>query len=436
MVDDGEFLKKLRARGPAHFDPPYAPQARAAFAEVVQPVLARLGVSCELLETYTVARRCDALEIEGRRYILFDHALLDCFALLDWVSGKGAQPSFTAAALMRVFAEAAREAQRLDLYAFYLRRAAEIAPLVNKRPRTDLEPGGVWRVSTILFHEGAHSLSKDHEVRRRLEEHAQLRASDLMNELIAGLTGQLLARLGEKGPSPALRADLDRWQAARDDLNIGDEAIFATFEATGTDPRFLDEVACDSFAVAGLRSVLLERSRSYGSRAAAEMTVQAFVAAYRAFLHLRLLQYVDDVMRELQAHMAADHLDPLKLRLLVESSFRGNLFVQQLLDVAEELGGVKAARRLRDELEAVQSRHSEQLVAVAGEVMERTILDPGFHRQLGEMLEADGVNLQALNDDPLAVLEADEIWLSLHGSAAAGPINGSSVLPRSDRLRG
>jgi hypothetical protein len=79
-------------------------------------------------------------------------------------------------------------------------------------------------------------------MRKAIEDYARLSASSMMNEMISGLTAQLHDLLEGKAASSALREDVESWSVVRDDLQIGDETVFATFEAVATDPSLLNEI--------------------------------------------------------------------------------------------------------------------------------------------------------------------------------------------------
>lgn len=392
-----------------------ATAGRQAFDEFVQPFLAQFGVDCKLLETHTPARRCDNLEIAGDRYIQLDHGLLDCFALFDWVGGGSANPSFTAAAFQRPFAEAARIAQQGELYLFFMRRAREVASLVLPLGAAhQLTFARSWQAHLVLCHEGAHALARDHQMRRAIDDYATLSASSMMNEMIAGLTGQLNHLLGEEEVSSALCSDQENWSVVRDDLQIGDEAIFATFEAVATDPRFLDEIACDRFAVVGIEAALMQIRASMPAPEFARLAKEALITAYRGFLHLRLLKYLDDVFRELPANLAADKINPLNQRQMVEIGFRGNLVVKLILDAARDQLGEAEAEEFLSALGAIQADHTQRLFDVANQVLEMTVLNPDFHRQLRTMVAADGFDPAVFDADPLEAFEAaDRVWEEL-----------------------
>src|ERR1700733_3740719 len=87
-----------------------------------------------------------------------------------------------------------------------------------------------WLAILVLCHEGAHALSPDHALRKALEDYATLSGSSMMNEMISALTGKLSSLLDGEPLPGTLQRDLENWSATRNDLGIGDDAVFATFE--------------------------------------------------------------------------------------------------------------------------------------------------------------------------------------------------------------
>ncbi len=412
-------LRLGNLRGAALPIPNDAAEGRHALDESVRPFLAQFGVHCSLLETRTPARRCDCLEVAGERYIQLDYGLLDCFALLDWAGAKSGNASFTATVLQRPFAEAARLAQQGQLYLFFIRRAFEVTPRILPRHGVYLSAfARHWLAILVLCHEGAHALSPDHALRKAIEDYATLSASSMMNEMISGLTGQLSSLIDGEPESGTLQRDLENWSATRDDLAIGDDAVFATFEAVATDPRFLDEIACDRFAMMRIEAALAEIRTTMEAPEFDSLAREVLVIIYRGFLHLRLLKYLDDLFRELPANLAADKIDPLKQRQMVEIGFRGNLVVKLILDAVRDLVGESAANKLLTDLATTQADNTQRLFEVVNQVLEMTVLNSDFHAQLRTMLAADGYDAAVFDDDPLGAFEeADRVWAALASEA-------------------
>lgn len=395
----------LRHRYPGK-DPPATTEVEDLFERKIQPLLASLGAPSELVETYTVARRCEAVETGRHRFVVFDHAMLEAFALLERLRAVS-DPSFIAAALQRTFAEAARHAGHVELYRFFVDRALEIAPIVAPVHRlgdisADMRS---WQVLLILLHEAAHGLLRDDAFRDRVTPRARRMAAAVRDEQVSRLVGR-----GIDGAldSPHHAA----WRAYRRDHDVSDEAISQVFDGVATNPRFLEEVACDSFAILQLQAFIHERSRGPdGDR----HMIPAFASVYRGFLHLRLLGYIDEVARRLDEHRDQETLNPLKLEMFVEVGFRSNLIVQQLLDLAEELAGVSFAARLRPVLAEELDQHAETLFYATNELLERTLLSSEFHDdELPRLLAANRVDVQQLRAQPaVAMRETDALWSRL-----------------------
>jgi hypothetical protein len=105
---------------------------------------------------------------------------------------------------------------------------------------------------------------------------------------------------------------------------------------------------------------------------------------------------------------------------MIEAGFRGNLLVQRILDAASELGGDPDS--LKERLGALQANHTERLFVVANRLIETTILDPAFQRDLRALLAEDGVASSLLDADPMAAFEqGDLLWQYLANDGVEVP---------------
>jgi hypothetical protein len=388
--------------------------ASPSYAAIVKPALEGFGTACELVGTYSAEKRTEVVTVAGRTYLVFDQALSETFNLFNRlthlrVEGAG---SFIAAALHRPLAEALREAQEPLLCAYFVRRAVEAKPFM--RLVLDANPSGgdmFWQNLVILFHEAAHALSPDSAERAELSHAAVVLASGLANDLILGMTGQMSGLLETDSFGDIARKDVEAWTAAKDDLNIGDDAIYDTYAEVGSDPRFLDELMCDFFAIQCVTKYLGEGRSHSASADFPDIAIGAFQACYSAFLHMRLLKYFSDVTRDLPRHRDQAKLDPLKQRWLVELTFRGNIVVQRLLDAPDSFDLPGLRRKLAERFAALQDAHMASLLNVGNELLERTVLNEEFYEALPGSLEQDGFDLALLDQDEIAFFEeADAIW--------------------------
>jgi hypothetical protein len=386
----------------------------SSYREIALPILQGFGVSCDLAETYSAEKRTEIVTIEGRTYLVFDHALSETFNLLNRlthlkVEGAG---SFIAAALRRPLAEALRDAQQPSLYAYFVRRSLEAKPFM--RAAVQANPSAqvmFWQNLVILFHEAAHALPADGSLRVELTQAAIILASGLANDLILGMTGQLSCLLEPDTFGRRAEQDMEVWRATKDDLGIGDDAIYEIYAEVGTDPRFLDELMCDFFAIACVTNYLRDGRARSPREAFPDIVIDAFQACHIAFLHMRLLKYFADVTRDLPRPSDQAKINPLRLRQMVELSFRGNIVVQRLVDAAGAFELPELSSKLAQSLAAVQDAHTANLFNIGNELLERTLLNDDFHASLLEALRQDGFDLSLLDKDPLDFFEvADGFW--------------------------
>jgi hypothetical protein len=385
------------------------------FQAIVGPTLERLGIHCELTQTYSAEKRTEVVTInDDRNYLVFDHALSETFNLFNRLTTlrvEGAD-SFIEAALYRPLAEALREAQKPALYAFFIRGALEAKPFMRVVTASNPSAGNMfWQDLVILFHEAAHALPLNSAERTELSCAANVLASTLANDLILGMTGQLSDLLETDAFGERAKKDMETWSAAKDDLNIGDDAIYETYAAVGTDPRFLDELMCDFFAIHCVTTHLNETRARTDPDIFPDVVVSAFLACHAAFLHMRLLKYLADVAHNLAHHLEQAKLDPLKLRWLVELTFRANIVVKRLLDAADIFGLPDLTPKLAERLASVQDAHTGGLINISNQLLEGTLLSANFHATLPAALEQDGFDMSLLENDPIGFFEAaDGFW--------------------------
>jgi hypothetical protein len=351
----------------------------------------------------------------GATYLVYDHALLDCFDQFERFAKPGLPLSLVAAALHRAFAESARDAQLVALYLFYVHRASEIASLfADAPPDPSSELDRRWQTLLILFHEAGHAVPSGHEAREAIDLQALLLASGMLTEQIAGLNGSLSGLLGDNPLGNQAQAAQDNWKVIRDDLNIGDDAISDTLHAVAVDSRFHREIASDSFALAAIRNALAAETASLDEDRARALVRTALLAVSRGLLHMRLLAYLDSVAGNLPDHLDSAHVNPLRLQAMVEMGFRSNITIREIVQIAVDLCGDTFATELREDLAAQQIGHTTSLFEAASVLMESTLVSPAFHGRLAGLLAEDGIDVAVVQDDVLeAVASGDAIWYEL-----------------------
>lgn len=398
-----------------HTPAPTPSDVASIFHQDVAPIIAGLGVTCEFVETYSVARCCEVVRERGANYLVYDHALLDCFRLLDSLTRPGLPIAMVAAALHRVFAESARAAQLIPLYLFYLHRAGEVRTVFNDIPSRRLSAtDNRWQTLLILLHEAGHVAPHGHPAREGIDFQAQLLVSGMLNEQIAAFSGQFSALLDDNPLGEQAREAQEDWTITRDDLDLGDEAISETLHAVATDSRFLGEIASDAFALAGIKNLLAAERAAMDAADAQRLVRGVLLAISRGLLHMRLLAYVDGISENLPVHLDATQVDPLKLRAMVEMGFRSNITIREIVDMAADLCGAEFAQSFRLDLAEQQIRHTQSLVEGANLLVETTLANQDFHGKLESLLAEDGIDLAHLEDAPFDTVTAgDEIWYEL-----------------------
>jgi hypothetical protein len=268
-----------------------------------------------------------------------------------------------------------------------------------------------WQNLVILFHEAAHALPTSHPVRTELSHAAAVLASGVANDLILGMTGKLSGLFEADAFGKRAEQELDVWRTTKDDLNIGDDAIFDTYAAIGTDQRFLDELMCDFFAIACVVNYLSGSRAATQSEFFPDVVIDALQACHNAFLHMRLLKYLADVARDWPLYDNLPKINPLQLRQLVELTFRGNIVVQRLIDAAGGFEIPELSRKLAEHLARLQDAHTTNLFTIGNELLERTLLNADFHAHMAAALREDGFDMSILADDPIGFFEAaDGFW--------------------------
>jgi hypothetical protein len=375
------------------------------------PILRGLDIKLEFVEVYSAEKQSELVTIDDQHYLVFDHALSEALNQLNSLARLTEVDDFIAAALHRALAEALRKAGEGPLYAFFVRRALEVKSIVSASSE-----GGVysfdilWQNLFIIYHEAAHGLGRGNSLRDRLLSNASLMASTMMGEVIAALTGTLLKDVLDE-PSGTLARDLHSWLATKDDLGLGDESIHAAVTRVATDARFLDELACDAFAIACVLDNLSQRRANYEESIADDIAVEAITACYRTFLNMRLLQYIDDVARGWRDYVGQTAVNPLNLGLLVEMLLRSNAFVLGIVGRDTGAIGPAAKATLPRAIAEVQESHNDSLMAILNELLERTLLKADFHAGLDQLLIEDGFDPILFATDPMAGFKiADAFW--------------------------
>ena len=385
------------------------------FVNAVQPLLLSLGVSAEILEVYSPDRSSSCVQASGAQFILFDHGQLHAIELLDRLLIGNAEAFTVAAGFQRLFAEAARSAQDIGLYTFFILRAKEAVLNVPAVQSEEMRIARICHILLILFHEGAHALPDSHKLRTATLTHAALDIAVMSTELTMAVSGKLRDALRGVGVDAfdGLKSDLREWSSIRNDLKVSDEAISSTLHAIANDKRFHDEIACDHVAVR-LHQIVLERERdSLTGNEYTAFSRNVLNTIYRGLLHLRLLKYLDDIFGNLSSHLEEDKINPLNLRSMVEVGFRGNLIAQLILSTALEIGGEDLAESMQGDLRATQLQHMTQLFEVVNRLLVMTILSTDFYDGLPGLLAEDGLPPESEWDQLEAYHLADSVWLSL-----------------------
>jgi hypothetical protein len=395
-------------------NPDSAGEVERLFLQDVRPIMAGLGIDAPIIEVYSPGRSSYCKTFNGHRYIVLDHGQLLCLATLDRLTFRGVKMHHVAAAFQRVLAEASRNAQQADLYSFFIRRASEVKSIhgIDQLCEGD-EIARTAQTLLILFHEAAHALPNDHELRTATDSYAILKVSSLSTQWLRMLTAKYPLDLGEDLPR-ITEEDLAEWIVFRDSQNFSDEELGEAINTVANDPSFLGEIACDRTAVSLQQAVLEANREGHTEQEFLQHCTAVFLSLYRTFLHLRLLKYIDDVFLNLPEHITVSRINPLNLHAMVAAGFRGALVGQLILDAAIETGGDVYCTQLRTMLVVIQREHTTQLFEPLNRLLEMTVLNLDFHHKLPQLLAEDGITAVSFGADELDTLcSADTIWLQL-----------------------
>ena len=125
---------------------------------------------------------------------------------------------------------------------------------------------------------------------------------------------------------------------------------------------------------------------------------------------MRLLKYLADVAHNLAHHLEQAKLDPLKLRWLVELTFRANIVVRRLLDAADIFGLPDLTPKLAERLASVQDAHTGGLINISNQLLEGTLLSADFHATLPAALEQNGFDMSSFKRSHRLFQAADGFW--------------------------
>jgi hypothetical protein len=381
-----------------------------------------LGVDVKLYDTYSAQKSPEMIQYKGTKFLVIDHALIEYFRVLNSLARFPEKPDMVAAALQRPLAEACRNAGHLKHYAFFIKRAIEIKPLVKV-----LEQAGphsldtYWQMLTVLAHEAGHAIPKGSEFGKNLWLQAKLDISIEVNRIIEK-SNAMLASLLE---------DIDVEQtSSNDDVGVTNDLKMllqstnqngasgidsSVFLSKAQDDKFVEEIMCDSFAV-GIIQTQLERYGNPDSTSSdIEVVADNLLATYKTFLNMRFHKYIEDICKLADSAQSEEIIDPLKQNGLVEFTIRGNFFASKIIQLwsdwlaqIEESGDSVA---FEDKLRLFNRQHTEALFMPMNQLLEDTLLAPEFSTNLDQLLEEDGYDVVLFETAPWKVLNtADAFW--------------------------
>jgi hypothetical protein len=394
--------------------PDESKRVSALFHDQVFPTLTSLGIDATLIEVLTPSRSISCKRVDGRHYILFDHGALRCLHGLDRLLGVQAEAQVVASALQQILAEAARAGHHTDFYSFFIRRALEAGPVVPIPSEREWEAvAPTAQTLLILLHEVAHATPAGHPLHDVAEEYAALKISSVSTQWIRMISAKFSEALGLDLPS-LTEDQLAGWIRFRDGLEMDDEQLGDAVGSVAGDAKFLAEIACDRVALILQQSILEGHREAHSQESFLGLAEDVLTAMYRAFLHLRLLKYIDDVFLHLPAHVLSEKINPLDLHSMVATGFRGTLVGQLVLDAAVEIGGDEYAQKLSAKMADIQERHRVILFEPLNRLLEMTVLNAQFHVELPGLLMEDGVlGVNAGGDELDSLHESDLLWQRL-----------------------
>jgi hypothetical protein len=375
-----------------------------------------------LHDTYSAKKSPELIRYNGSNFLVFDHALIEYFRVLNSLTRFPDKPDIVAAILQRPLAEACRNAGHLKHYAFFIKRAIEVKPLVRI-----LEQAGphsldtYWQMLTVLSHEAGHAIPRSSEIGEHLWLQAKLDISMEVNRIIKR-TNAMLASFLKNHETEEIASDYDI--GAMNDLQIllqstskngAYELDSSAFLSKAQDDNFVEEIMCDSFAVNVLR-IQLKRHTIPGNKVAnMEVVEDNLLAAHKTFLNMRFHKYIEDICKLADIAHSEEIIDPLKQDGLVEFTIRGNFFASKIIQLwgdflaqSEESGNLIA---FEEKVRLLNKQHTDALFIPMNQLLEDTLLTPDFSNNLDQLLEEDGYEVGQFEIAPWKMLNvADAFW--------------------------
>lgn len=381
-----------------------------------------LGVDVTLHDTYSAQKSPEMIQYNGSKFLVVDHALIEYFRVLNSLARFPDKPDIVAAALQRPLAEACRNAGHLKHYAFFIKRAIEIKPLVKI-----LEQAGphsldtYWQMLTVLAHEAGHAIPQSSELGENLWLQAKLDISMEVNRIIEK-TNAMLASLLENLEAEQTGSDYD--VGAMNDLQMllqstGQNGVSgidsSVFLSKAQDDKFVEEIMCDSFAVNIIQIQLERYATPDNAFSNMEVVEDNLLAAYKTFLNMRFHKYIEDICKLVDSTQSEEIIDPLKQDGLVEFTIRGNFFASKIIQLwgnclaqSEESGNSVA---FEEKVRLFNKRHTDALFIPMNQLLEDTLLTPDFSKNLDQLLEEDGYEVGQFETAPWKILNvADAFW--------------------------
>lgn len=400
------------------------PHGHAAkiFDRTIRNLMRWLGVEVVIVDTYSASKSCELAHYNGVDYLVFDHALLDFFHLLNTVGSIEMKPDIAMAMLHRSLCEACRDASLLREYAFFAIRSHAINPFVRNLLNTpSAHASTYWQSIVILGHEAAHALPPTHELTKQFDGLVTLRISQESTQIVSRINSKFLIFLDNlESEDP-----VEETEQLADELNLlkvvddNNESISMTFMEKSNDPRFKAEIKCDFFSVYCMESYLKEYLEKNEISSFEEFLTEALLNAHRTFLNMRFHEYMKGVA-SLKGRIGAEEINPLKLDTLVEFIIRGNLFTDEIIRVFEDLS---RQVKLESDVEVFRktvlrssSDHTNRLFVPLSTLLEETLLNPKFGSIRDKQLAEDGYDSSAFDSEPWSVVKrVDALWETIVG---------------------
>jgi hypothetical protein len=404
----GRLLARQRLLFPRHA---YSRVTDRLYQDRAKPVLAALSVECELHQTYSAQKRSELISHGGQNFLVIDQAQLEHFHLMNALADFEPGDEFVRAAMMRPIGESLREAGQLELSLVFLGWAMRAKALLREIQAGNPKASAIhWQHLVVMFHEAGHAMPDDHPMKEALHFDVGLVSSQSINERIMSVNDAMLDLLkgtDEKDKQRMSYIGIADSLASQSQIDDATQHLMAKGD-------YFEELACDQFALQGIRYSFFEDMLADEFRESA--LEEAFVSAYQGFLNLRATQYIDAATLQTVRAVTApgtigeDHLYDLAAFAVV----RADRAAKAIIGMARARLDADAANALDLTFKQMRESQANQLFLTTGALLggaEDLLRDPAALQKAVEE-----VGLSAIFDEPDLFerwRQADAYWMLL-----------------------